>query len=232
MEPEKGGCRKAFKGRKGRLRGFYFITDSGLSTASDTDSARQAVEGGAALIQYREKNLEYPKMLGICREIADICSGRVVFIVNDHVELARDCGADGVHIGQDDTCFERAKEMLGPDAVIGVTVHNLKEARRAVLCGADYLGASPIFETSTKKDAGKPAGIRLIMDIKAGWDIPVAAIGGIDHSNADKVINSGADMICAISQTVCEKDIGGAVRGFAKRFGPLQGKYISGADNQ
>ncbi len=200
------------------MRGFYFITDRGLASTDDIESVRQAVEGGASIIQYREKELEFPEMEAICKKMADICRGRTIFIVNDHVELAKASGADGVHVGQDDMALIRAREVLGPAAIIGVTVHDIDEAKKAVECGADYLGASPIYETSTKADAGRPSGLKLIEDIKRELDIPVAAIGGISRSNVDEVIGAGADMVCAISATVCERDITGAVKWFSDQF--------------
>jgi len=198
------------------LSGFYFITDRGLSTKPDVDAVRDAVEGGAKIVQYREKYLPRDEMLAKSKEMEAICRGRALFIINDFADIAAECDADGVHIGQDDLDYVMARELLGPEKIIGVTVHDTVEVMAAVEAGADYLGASPIYATKTKKDAGKPAGIKLIEDIKAFCDTPIAAIGGIDESNVIPVIAAGADMVCAISATVAKKNIRDAVEVFAK----------------
>ena len=111
-----------------------------------------------------------------------------------------------------------ARKLLGPEKIIGITVHNLNEARLAESIGADYLGVSPIFQTETKPDAGKPAGISLIEEIRARVDIPLFAIGGIDHSNACDVIRAGADGLCAISCVVAKEDVGAEIRKFQDLF--------------
>ena len=106
---------------------------------------------------------------------------------------------DGVHVGQTDMPCLQARRLLGPEKVIGVTVHNLAEAVQAEGEGADYLGVSPIFQTATKPDAGKPAGISLIEEIRDQVDIPLVAIGGINQSNAADCIHHGADGVAVVS---------------------------------
>jgi thiamine-phosphate pyrophosphorylase len=111
-----------------------------------------------------------------------------------------------------------ARRLLGPEKIIGVTVHNLAEALLAESIGADYLGVSPIFQTATKPDAGKPAGIRLIEEIRAQVDIPLIAIGGINHSNASEVVRAGADGLCAISCVVAKENVRNEIIKFQKIF--------------
>jgi thiamine-phosphate pyrophosphorylase len=111
-----------------------------------------------------------------------------------------------------------ARKLLGEEKVIGITVHNLAEAVQAESIGADYLGVSPIFQTATKPDAGKPAGITLIEEIRAIVDIPLIAIGGIDHSNAIDVIRAGADGLCAISSVVAKEDVSAEIKKFQDSF--------------
>ncbi len=200
------------------MRGFYFITARRLSTKPDLDAVADAVDGGAKIIQYREKHLPKNEMIKIAKKMKGICAGKALFIVNDDVDVAAASGADGVHLGQDDAKIREARKTLGKDKVIGVTVHDVEEALEAEKEGADYLGASPIFSTTTKKDAGKPSGTLLIREIKKAVDLPVAAIGGINEQNIDEVISSGADMACAISATVAKEDIKAAVKYFASKW--------------
>ncbi|MBD3388022.1 MAG: thiamine phosphate synthase [Candidatus Altiarchaeales archaeon] len=200
------------------MRGFYYITDRKLSSKPDVDGVREAVEGGAAVVQYREKELDPVEKSEIAAEMKRICEGRAVFLINDNVDIALEVDADGVHLGQEDTPLAEARRLLGPDRIIGVTVHNVEEALAAEAGCADYVAASPIYATSTKEDAGEPAGLELIVDVKAAVKIPVAAIGGIDESNIDDVVSARADMACAISATVTKEDIRAAVEYFARKW--------------
>lgn len=202
-----------------KLRGFYFITDRKLSTKNDLDAVSEAISGGAALVQYREKDLTTKEMMEKAKEIRVITGGRALLIINDRVDIALAVGADGVHLGIDDMFIEDARALLGRKKIIGATVHDVEEAVDAEAQGADYVGVSPIFATTTKKDAGVPSGPELIKEIKESVDIPVAAIGGISEKNVDSVIEAGADMVCAISATVTKKDIKSAVKYFVEKFG-------------
>jgi len=200
------------------LRGFYFITDRKLSAKSDVDCVRDALDGGTSVIQYREKDFSTREMIEAAKEMRNLASGRAILLINDRVDVALACGADGVHLGQDDMPLEDARRILGKGKMIGVTVRDVEEAVLAEAEGADYVGASPIFSTTTKKDAGIPSGPQLVADIKESIDIPVAAIGGINEKNVDSVLEAGADMVCAISATVGKKDIKKAVQFFAAKF--------------
>jgi thiamine-phosphate diphosphorylase len=138
--------------------------------------------------------------------------------VNDRVDIALAVGADGVHLGQEDLPIEIARKLLGRKKVIGLTVHSLAEARQALAAGADYLGVGPIFATLTKPDAGPPAGIQLIRQIKRAVKIPLVAIGGINLANAPEVIRAGADGLCAISAVVSGEDVRTEVGKFQRLF--------------
>jgi thiamine-phosphate pyrophosphorylase len=202
-----------------KLRGFYFITDRKLSAKGDTDAVRDALEGGAKIVQYREKDLSTRKMVEVAEELRSITSGRALLIINDRIDVAMAAGADGVHLGQDDMNIEDARRILGRKSIIGVTVHDADEAVKAETEGASYVGASPIFPTATKLDAGLPSGPKLIREIKEVVEIPVAAIGGINEKNVGSVIEAGADMVCAVSATVAKKNIKKAVKFFSDCFG-------------
>ena len=181
---------------------FYFITDRELSGKSEVEQVREAIQGGSNIIQYRDKKSSKETLLRVASELKRICDEKnAIFIVNDHVDIANIVDADGVHIGQSDMAYKQARALL-KDKIIGVTVHNIAEAVETEMVGADYLGVSPIFETTTKKDAGKPLGVALLMEVKKSVRIPVIAIGGINTDNVDLVIEAGADSVCAISATV------------------------------
>jgi thiamine-phosphate pyrophosphorylase len=193
------------------VRGFYFITDAGLSLAGNCSDVKQALAAGVRFIQYREKHLPTRAMYEEAAVLRTICAHAhyqdVKFIINDRVDIALAVNADGVHIGDDDLPYEQARELLGPEKLIGVTVHNLQEALFYIQKGADYLGVSPIFSTKTKPDAGAPCGLALLRQIRSVTRMPLVAIGGINLENAGQVLAAGATGLCAISAVVTCKDV-------------------------
>lgn len=201
------------------LKGYYFITDSNLSRAGNKSDVLSAVSCGVDIVQYRNKNAETLHMYEEALLLKEICQDReCLFLINDRLDIALAVEADGVHLGQTDMPCPQARKLLGSAKVIGVTVHNMAEALQAESDGADYLGVSPIFQTSTKPDAGKPAGIRLIEEIRGQVQIPLVAIGGINHSNAPQVIQAGADALCAISSVVAADNVIEQIRRFQDQF--------------
>ncbi|HOQ13207.1 MAG TPA: thiamine phosphate synthase [Spirochaetota bacterium] len=200
------------------MKGYYFITDSSLSTKGNFSDVCNAIKAEVSFVQFREKKGATRNLYNDALLLREQCKGTTKFIVNDRIDIAMAVDADGVHIGQDDMPLSVAREILGKDKIIGVTVHNLIEATEAVMGGADYLGVAPIFATSTKEDSGKPCGVELIGEIKSKFAIPVAAIGGINLDNALDVINAGADMICAISAVVTKEDVYSEIQKFQRLF--------------
>jgi len=186
---------------------FYLVTDSGLSKKGTLSDVRESVEAGCKIIQYREKSKSTKEMIDEAAEIKSICSGRAIFLVNDRVDVALAVDADGVHIGQEDMPIETARKLLGADKIIGLTVHNVDEATEAEKNGADYVGLGSIFDTSTKKDAGKGIGPAKIREVKNAVKVPVVAIGGINKENCRSVVENGADSFVAISAVVCSEDV-------------------------
>ena len=183
------------------------MTDSGLSKKGTLSDVKEAVEAGCKIVQYREKNKSTKEMVDEASEIKIICSERAIFLVNDRIDVALAVDADGVHIGQDDMPIETARKLLGTDKIIGLTVHNVEEAIQAEKIGADYAGLGSIFDTATKKDAGKGIGPASIREVKNAIKIPVAAIGGINKENCKIVVENGADSLVAISAVVCSDDV-------------------------
>jgi thiamine-phosphate pyrophosphorylase len=188
------------------MRGFYFITDSRLSRSGNASDVRSALKAGVKVVQYREKNKSSREMFEEALKLRRICR-KITFLVNDRVDIALAVGADGVHLGQDDMPLPIARKILGKKRLIGLTVHNLKEALLAHKQGADYLGVSPIFLTATKLDSGKPVGLSMLKKIRRHIKSPIVAVGGINLSNAKEAFLSGADSVSAISAVLNKKDV-------------------------
>jgi len=199
------------------MKGFYFITDALTSRAGNISDVKNAVAAGVETVQYREKRKSAKDMCAEAIELRKICKN-ITFLINDRVDIALSVNADGVHLGGDDLPYPAARKLLGKNKLIGLTAHNLKEAKEAENMGADYIGVSPIFKTATKPDAGKPSGIKLIKEIKRSVSIPVIAIGGIALSNASEVISSGADGLAAMAAVVTKPDVKKSIREFQLLF--------------
>ena len=202
------------------MKGYYFITDSSLSRAGNISDVKQAEACSVCAVQYRNKNAETREMYIEALRLREICRN-ALFLINDRIDIALVVDADGVHLGQSDMPYRVARKVLGPEKIIGITVHNLAEAMEAQRSGADYLGVSPIFETLTKSDAGKPRGIALIEEIRGQVDIPLIAIGGINFANAPEVIKAGSDGLCAISAVVAKEDVSSEIKRFQELFRAL-----------
>jgi thiamine-phosphate pyrophosphorylase len=199
------------------LKGYYFITDAHLSRAGNISDVKNALAAGVKAVQYRNKDSSTKQMYEEAIKLRALCKG-AFFLVNDRVDIVLASGADGVHLGSDDLPYKTARKILGKDKIIGMTVHSVSEAERAQKLGADYIGVAPIFATKTKKDAGKPAGVRLIKEIRRKISIPIIAIGGINLSNADKVIAAGSDGLCAISAVVTRPNVRNEIKRFQALF--------------
>ncbi len=199
------------------IRGYYFITDASLSRSGNLSDVKAALDAGVSVIQYRNKTGSSRELYEEAKMLREICRG-ALFLINDRADIALAVSADGIHIGQSDLPLAVARRILGKEKVIGVTVHNAEEARDAEEGGADYLGLSPIFETSTKKDAGKPCGVEMIRKVKKAVKIPVVAIGGINLENAGEVVSAGADALCAISNVVAAEDVRKRIEKYQKLF--------------
>ena len=180
---------------------------------SHAEIARQAIAGGADVIQLRDKACGPGELLRIGRIIRKITRKTgTPFIVNDRLDIALACGADGVHLGQDDMGASVARQIAPPRFIIGISVGTLEEAVRAEQEGADYIAVSPVFPTKSKNDAGPGHGLDLLKEIRQNITIPVVAIGGINAGNVNDVIEAGADGVAVISAVVGDPDIKAAAR--------------------
>ena len=193
---------------------LYVITDEGLSHGlSHVEIARRALVGGADVIQLRDKALPCRDLVRIRKEIHAITQpAGALFIVNDRLDIALACGADGVHLGQGDISPGVARQLSPPGFIIGVSVGDCREAQSAEWEGADYVVLSPVFATSSKDDAGPGYGLDQLRKIRRSISIPVLAIGGIGPGNARDVIRAGADGVAVISAVVSAPDIAKAAR--------------------
>ncbi|WP_174733605.1 thiamine phosphate synthase [Mesobacillus harenae] len=181
----------------------YFILGSTNCINSPAEVLTEAIKGGVTLFQFREKGnscLQGESKLKLAKQLQAICkTHQIPFIVNDDIELALALNADGVHIGQDDEPAAVVRKKIG-NKILGVSAHNLIEAKEAVEAGADYLGLGPIYPTSTKEDAKAVQGIQLIAELRAKkFTIPLVGIGGIHAGNTAPVIEAGADGISVIT---------------------------------
>jgi len=178
------------------------------------DVARAALEGGATIIQLREKELDSRSLLDIAVQLRHLTRARgAAFIVNDRLDIALAADADGVHFGQTDLPVAIARRLMGPGAVIGASAGAVSEAEEAQAAGASYLGVGPVFATPSKPDAGDAIGVSLLAQIRRAVRLPLLAIGGITCQNVAEVIAAGADGIAVIAAVAEAPDMGEAAAG-------------------
>lgn len=179
---------------------LYAVTDSAwVGKQTLMEQVEDALAGGITFLQLREKELEYDAFLREAKEMAGLSRQYgVPFVINDEVETALESGADGVHVGQDDMACQNARKLLGPDKIIGVSVHNTEEALKAQADGADYVGLGAVKATPTKTDA-KVVEFEEIKRVCDAVSIPVVAIGGIKKDNLMELKGSHVDGIAVVS---------------------------------
>ena len=192
---------------------LYAVTDRAW-TGKQTlyDQVEAALKGGVTCVQLREKELDETAFLQEAKELCALCRRYgVPFLVNDNVEIAIACGADGIHVGQEDLAAGEVRRRVGENMILGVSVHTVEEACQAVRDGADYLGLGAVFPTNTKTDVEQMSNetLRAICD---AVDVPIVAIGGINRGNILKLAGSGVDGVALVSAIFSAEDIEGACR--------------------
>ena len=192
---------------------LYALTDDGLSLGRPAvEVAKALLDSGIKILQYREKEKKAGQMLKECMELRRLTrEAGACFIVNDHVDIAILCEADGVHVGQDDMACERARALLGPDAIVGVSTQTVEQARAAEAAGADYLGVGGVTGTATKPEAGVLAAEEF-RAIVAAVDIPVVAIGGVNAATVPCLSELDVDGAAVVSAIFAADDIEAATR--------------------
>lgn len=187
---------------------LYAVTDRAwVGKQSLCEQVEAALRGGVTCVQLREKELDEEAFLAEAKEISALCRRYgVPFFVNDNVDIAIACGADGVHVGQEDMAAAQVRRRVGDGMMIGVSVHSVEEALEAVRNGADCLGVGAMFSTSTKADANVlPRGV--LRDICRAVDIPVVAIGGIGKGNLMQLAGTGVGGVALVSAIFGAADI-------------------------
>lgn len=200
------------KNLKKALR-LYAVTDNAwLGERTLAACVAEALAGGATFVQLRDKQADEAALRAEGAELLELCRvAGVPFVINDNVEAALAVGADGVHVGQEDMACERARALLGPEAIIGVSTQTVEQARAAQAAGADYLGVGGVRGTATKPEAGvlTPEQFRAIV---AAVDIPVVAIGGIDAETVPLLADLNVDGAAVVSAIFAADDIENATR--------------------
>lgn len=187
---------------------LYAVTDrTWLGKQSLYEQVEAALKGGVTCVQLREKNLDEADFLAEAMEISALCRRYgVPFLINDNVDIALRCHADGVHVGQEDMQAAKVRQRLGPGRLIGVSAHSVEEAMAAEAAGADYLGVGAMFGTSTKKNV-RPLTPEILKAICQAVEIPVVAIGGIHARNMAQLAGTGADGAALVSAIFGAEDI-------------------------
>ncbi len=192
---------------------LYAVTDRAwVGTKSLYEQVKEALENGVTCVQLREKELDESDFLKEAKQISTLCKEyKVPFIVNDNVNIAIACKADGIHIGQEDMELTNVRKLVGEDMIIGVSAHTVEEAIKAQEGGADYIGIGAVFATSTKTDVDVLS-FETLRSICEAVDIPTVAIGGIKKDNICKLKGSGIDGVAVVSAIFAAKDIATATK--------------------
>jgi thiamine-phosphate pyrophosphorylase len=198
---------------------LYLIADKKIcGDKRIEDVVIQTIEGGAQMIQYRDKDSSDREFLETASILQTICENRKIpFTINDRVDIAAYLKADGIHLGQDDLAPRIARKILGQSKIIGVSAKNIEQAKEAEKHGADYVGIGPIFDTLTKK-IEKPVGLEIIKQAKKYLKIPFFPIGGINLENLAQVIEAGSERIAVGSAVICTDDIRSATRNILEKI--------------
>ena len=192
---------------------LYAVTDRAwVGTKSLYEQVKEALENGVTCVQLREKELNESDFLKEAKQISTLCKEyKVPFIVNDNVNIAIACKADGIHIGQEDMELTNVRKLVGEDMIIGVSAHTVEEAIKAQEGGADYIGIGAVFATSTKTDVDVLS-FETLRSICEAVNIPTVAIGGIKKDNICKLKGSGIDGVAVVSAIFAAKDIATATK--------------------
>ena len=202
------------------LSGLYIILDPSICPARPlVEVLTSAAEAGASLFQYRNKTASmqeaYVEALAL-RQVA--AKAGVLFIINDRCDLALAVDADGVHLGQGDLPLDLARNVLGPDKLIGISTHNPDQVREATAGKPDYLGFGPIFKPSSKQDHDPVVGLEGLRAMRSFTSLPVFAIGGIQIDQAGEVMRAGAHGVAIITAILKAPDISHAVKAFLAKM--------------
>ncbi|HCP15814.1 MAG TPA: thiamine phosphate synthase [Peptococcaceae bacterium] len=190
---------------------LYAVTDrTWMGESTLAAQAKEAIEAGVTMIQLREKNLDYGRFFELAMAVRRVTErSQIPFVINDNVDVALACGADGIHVGQKDQPADEVRRQIGPGKILGVSVQTVQQAICAEQSGADYLGVGAMFLTSTKQDASKVS-FETLKTICGTVNIPVVAIGGIGKNNILRLGGSGIAGVAVVSAIFAQPDISAA----------------------
>ena len=202
---------------------LYLVTDRHLAGGRAlSEIVMESVAGGVSCVQLREKKLGTREFVQEAKRIHDLLLvAGVPLIINDRIDVAQACNAEGVHLGQSDMHIKDARKILGPDIIIGISAESLQDAVDAEKDGADYIGISPVFSTKTKEDIATPLGLEGVAEIRKNVDIPLVGIGGINDKNCADVVRYGADGIAVVSAIIAAEDVMAATSRLRRKIEPF-----------
>jgi thiamine-phosphate pyrophosphorylase len=205
--------------KAGRLKGLYLVLDTmALKGRDEVGVAAAAIRGGAEVIQLRDKQRSKGELLTVARKLADLCAEKsVLFIVNDHVDIALAVNADGLHLGQDDLPPAEARRILPINMLIGCSTESVGQAVRVQADGADYVAVGSIYPTASKEKY-KLVGLGTLRRTRPKVSVPLIAIGGINQTNVQEVLDAGADGVAVISAVLGADDVEKAARRLAAKM--------------
>ena len=204
-----------------KISGLYVIVDPDACRGRDAlDIARLALEGGASMLQWRDKRREEGAQFTEARALQELCAEHgTLLIVNDHTDLALAAGADGVHVGQGDLPVEEVRRIVPAAFIVGASTNNVAEALAAEAAGASYIAIGSIYPTRSKEpERTRAASPERLSEAKAAVGVPVVAIGGINASNIGEVVRAGADAVAVISAVCGADDVTAAARELVEQF--------------
>jgi thiamine-phosphate pyrophosphorylase len=209
---------------------LYLVTDRSLAGGRPLEGiVDEAVRGGVTLVQLREKDLGSRDFLALALRLKDLLAPRgIPLIINDRMDIALACGAEGLHIGQGDLPADIARKYMGPDAVIGLSVESARDARLANGLDIDYIGISPVYTTPTKAELTSGLGLEGVAEITGISRFPAVGIGGMNASTAAKVIRAGADGVAVVSYIVSAENPRAAAELLAAEVAAAQTERLSG----
>jgi thiamine-phosphate pyrophosphorylase len=194
---------------------LYVILDAALLTIPESECARQLVDAGVRMLQYRNKAASSRDLLESSKRLAsELLPQGLRFIVNDRADVAALADASGVHVGQEDLDVEEARVVIGESKLVGISTHNRAQFEQAAATSADYIAVGPIFSTSTKSNPDPVVGTEFVRQVRPLTDKPIVAIGGITLERAAGVVQAGADSVAVISDILRAPDPGARARQF------------------
>lgn len=218
----------ALRARLRRAR-LYVLVTTDLCTGKDPLAAcREAVDGGADMIQLREKNMEDGEFLALATKMQEICADRALFLVDDRAHVSRLLGTSGVHVGQGDLPVGLARRLVGPSALIGLSTHAPEQALAGVAAGADCFGVGPVYPTQTKQHRAS-VGLEYVRWAVANCPVPYHAIGGVNRETAEAVLDTGCFGIAICTGVISAPDVAAAAAWFREKIDARPAAPLAGA---